>query len=109
MAKQSAKQKTNSTTKINCTKCFKSLGIESRMSIFAYLEDCGNCTVNGIVEHIGLTQPTISYHLKEMKTAGLLKATKKGKEVYYSINTQCPHHYKGCVLGKISYIKELNA
>ena len=86
----------------HCTNCFKNLGVPSRMEIFDYLRENGECTVTEIVKQVGLTQPTISYHLKEMKNGGMLSSHKKGKEVFYSIRPHCPHHNKKCILEAIS-------
>jgi len=71
------------------------------MKIFEYLRKKGKSTVNGIVEFVSLTQPTISYHLKEMKMAGLLESDKSGKEVFYSIKRMCPSRNGECVLNKV--------
>lgn len=86
-----------------CTSCFKSLGVSARNMIYMYLNATTESTVRGIVDHIGLTQPTISYHLKDMETHGLLKSRKQGKEVYYSINGHCPIYNCTCVLKSINF------
>ncbi|HAI62899.1 MAG: ArsR family transcriptional regulator [candidate division WWE3 bacterium GW2011_GWF2_41_45] len=84
-----------------CVKCFGTLGVGSRMKIFEYLRNTGKSTVGEIVEFVNLTQPTISYHLKEMKMAGLLESDKSGKEVFYSIRRKCPSRNGDCVLNKV--------
>ena len=38
--------------------------------MYHYLRDNGEATVTRLVELVGLTQPTVSYHLKEMKELG---------------------------------------
>lgn len=68
------------------------------MQIFGYLENHKEATVSQLVEVAGLRQPTVSYHLKEMEDAGLLKSEKLGKEVRYSISHMCPYDGKKCVL-----------
>ena len=88
-------------TETPCVKCFGTLGVGSRMKIFEYLRKKGKSTVNGIVEFVSLTQPTISYHLKEMKMAGLLESDKSGKEGFYSIKRMCPSRNGECVLNKV--------
>lgn len=72
------------------------------MMIYNYLKNKGKATVNEIVDIMGVTQPTVSYHLKEMRESGLLKNEKKGKKVFYQINPKCPHDDKDCVLNKIA-------
>jgi len=86
-----------------CTKCFGSLGIESRMKIYKFLKKNGKSTVSAVVDVVGLTQPTVSYHLKEMKDAGLLTGSKSGKEVYYSVNKSCPSNILGCFLAQANF------
>lgn len=86
-----------------CTTFFKSLGVPSRMEIFKYLQDEGESTVGKIVDYIKLTQPTVSYHLGEMKQEQILKSRREGKEVYYSINTVCPHNHEECVFKTINF------
>ena len=54
-----------------------------------------------IVEVVGLTQPTVSYHLTEMKKNGILNSRKKGKEVYYSLANMCPYTEHSCVLAGV--------
>jgi len=86
-----------------CIKCFESLGVTSRMKIYKYLKKNGKNTVSAVVDVAKLTQPTVSYHLKEMKDAGLLKSLKVGKEVFYSINEACPSNTIGCFLAKSNF------
>jgi len=62
----------------------------SRRKIFEYLYLEGDKTVGQITKKVKLRQPTVSYHLKMMEKEGLLKAKKKGREVYYQIKLTCP-------------------
>lgn len=59
-----------------------------------YLQEKQNATVSEIVDYISLKQPTVSYHLKDMETHGLLSSKKLGKEVYYQVAKGC----KNCIL-----------
>jgi len=86
-----------------CATFFKSLGVPSRMEIFRFLQDRGEATVSEIVEHVGLTQPTVSYHLGEMRSESILKFRKDGKEVFYSIDKVCPHNQEECVFKTINF------
>ena len=72
-----------------CTKCLDILGVDSRMRIYEFLKGKGKKTVTEIVKIAELTQPTVSYHLKAMKDAGLLLSERKGKEIYYYVNEDC--------------------
>ncbi|GBC85693.1 Arsenical resistance operon repressor [bacterium HR11] len=37
---------------------------------------------------LGLSQPTVSHHMKVLVLAGLVRATKRGRWVYYRLNPQ---------------------
>ncbi len=86
----------------SCVKCFSGLGVESRMQIYRFLKDHGSASVTELVRVVGLTQPTVSYHLKEMKQLGLLTNKKHGKEVKYEINPICSIYHKECVLTNVN-------
>lgn len=73
------------------------------MKIYKFLKKNGKSSVSDVVDVVGLTQPTISYHLKEMKEAGLLNSSKNGKEVLYSVNEGCPSNIKGCFLAAADF------
>ena len=81
-----------------CTFCFRNLGVGTRLKMYKYLVDNGPKNVSEITEFIGLRQPTVSYHLKEMHDSGLLSKEQKGKAVYYSVNSVCPHLHSECVI-----------
>ncbi|OGC46864.1 hypothetical protein A2713_00010 [candidate division WWE3 bacterium RIFCSPHIGHO2_01_FULL_35_17] len=86
--------------KTMCTKCFKNLGVDSRSKLFSYIEAKGESSVSELTKFLGLRQPTVSYHLKEMLDSGLLKKKTLGKNVIYSMNAMCPHDGKLCVISK---------
>lgn len=88
---------------LSCGDCFSNLAVSSRMQIFIFLKDHGEKTVSEIVEQIVLSQPTISYHLKTMETAGLLSKKRAGKEVYYQVNKTCPSSHKICMLKQMHF------
>ncbi len=81
-----------------CTFCFRNLGVGTRLKMYEYIAVNGPKNVSEITEFIGLRQPTVSYHLKEMYESGLLSKTQKGKSVYYSVNSVCPHLHTECVI-----------
>jgi len=80
--------------KDDCSHCFRSLGVPSRMKIYMYLQEKSKASVSEIVDVVALKQPTVSYHLKDMEDQGLLISKKSGKEVYYQIGKGCGH----CIL-----------
>lgn len=65
---------------------FKVLGHPARIAILQYISTQESCICNDIVEEIGLAQATISQHLKELKSIGLLQGEVEGKRLCYCIN-----------------------
>ena len=66
---------------------FDMLSDPNRLHIVVYLMD-GKQTVTNITEHIGMSQSAVSHQLRILRNAHILKATKIGKCVYYSINDE---------------------
>jgi len=65
---------------------FKKLGHPARIAILQYISKQESCICNDLVEEIGLAQATISQHLKELKSIGLLKGEIEGKSMCYCID-----------------------
>lgn len=64
---------------------YKALGDETRLMIVDMLSEQEMCVCE-IIERLGLSQPAVSHHLKILKHAGILRDTKEGKWIYYSLN-----------------------
>lgn len=67
---------------------FKVLANPARIAILQYISGQKACICNDIVEEIGLAQPTISQHLKELKSIDLIQGEIDGKSVCYCINLE---------------------
>ena len=65
---------------------FKVLAHPARIAILQYISNQKACICNDIVDEIGLAQPTISQHLKELKSIDLIAGEIDGKKVCYCIN-----------------------
>ena len=63
----------------------KSLGDENRLRIIMALND-GKKPVSRIVEELGISQPLVSHHLKELKRALLVKVERSGPFIYYELS-----------------------
>ncbi|UUC44923.1 ArsR/SmtB family transcription factor [Flavobacterium cerinum] len=63
----------------------KVLGHPARIAILQYIINQKACICNDLVEELGLAQATISQHLKELKSIGIIKGTIEGKSVCYCI------------------------
>lgn len=64
----------------------KALGHPARIAIIEYLLKVDSCICGDIVDELPLAQPTVSQHLKELKTAGLIKGEVEGNAICYCIN-----------------------
>ncbi|MEC0089875.1 ArsR/SmtB family transcription factor [Paenibacillus macquariensis] len=69
----------------NLSPYFQGLGDPIRQQIIALLIDKDSMNVTQIAEHIPMSRPTVSHHLKVLRQAGLLKVQKKGTEMYYRL------------------------
>ncbi|HEV9037076.1 MAG TPA: metalloregulator ArsR/SmtB family transcription factor [Puia sp.] len=63
----------------------KALAHPARIAIIQHLLKTNACICGDLVDELGLAQPTISQHLKELKTAGLIQGTIEGTSVCYCI------------------------
>ncbi len=66
----------------------KVFGHPARVAIIQHLFRINSCVCGDLVEEIGLAQPTISQHLKELKILGLIQGTVEGTSVCYCINPE---------------------
>jgi len=66
----------------------KVLGHPARVAILQYLLKQDSCICGEIVDEIGLSQPTISQHLREMKELGLIAGSTEGTKVCYCVDTK---------------------
>jgi DNA-binding transcriptional ArsR family regulator len=64
----------------------KALAHPARIAIIQQLIKAKPCICGDLVNELGLAQATISQHLKELKSAGLIKGTIEGTSVCYCIN-----------------------
>ncbi|UAB86035.1 winged helix-turn-helix transcriptional regulator [Zunongwangia sp. SCSIO 43204] len=66
----------------------KAFGHPARVAIIQHLFKLNTCICGDLVDEIGLAQPTISQHLKELKHLGLIQGTVEGTRVCYCINPE---------------------
>lgn len=64
----------------------KVLGHPARIAILQHLATLDACVCGDLAEEIGLAQPTISQHLKELKNLGIIKGTIEGSRCCYCID-----------------------
>lgn len=64
----------------------KAIGHPARVAILQHLFKIQACVCGDLVDEIGLAQPTISQHLKELKSLGIIQGSVEGTSVCYCIN-----------------------
>jgi ArsR family transcriptional regulator len=77
---------------------FRALGDPARVRIVNLLATSAEpvCVCN-LVDPLGLSQPTVSHHLKRLVDAGLLEREQRGKWAYYSLNEESASRLAGLV------------
>jgi len=80
------------------TDLFDSLADPTRRDIIALLrasaDDNGEMSVGELVEALGITQPTVSKHLKVLREVGVVLVREEGQHRYYRID-EGPLHQLG--------------
>jgi ArsR family transcriptional regulator len=69
----------------------KLLGDKTRLSMLALLQEREWCVCE-FVDIFDISQPAVSQHLRKLKDKGIVKESKRGQWVHYSLNvTDKPH------------------
>ena len=66
----------------------KAIGHPARIAILQFLIESKSCVCGDIVEHLPLSQSTVSQHLKALKEAGMIKGDIDGPSVCYCIHPE---------------------
>jgi predicted transcriptional regulator len=73
----------------------KAIAHPARIAILQRLVRANACICSDLVEELGLAQATISQHLKELKSVGLIQGTIEGASICYCINPKAWNQYRG--------------
>lgn len=66
----------------------KVLAHPARIAILEYLLNSDTCINGDLVQELGLSQPTISQHLRELRDLGIIKGSIEGVTVCYCIDRE---------------------
>jgi DNA-binding transcriptional ArsR family regulator len=66
----------------------KAFAHPARIAILQEIIKTQSCICGNLVTEIGLAQPTISQHLRELKNAGIIQGNIEGTSVCYCINPE---------------------
>lgn len=72
----------------------KAIAHPARIAILQQLIKTNACICGNLVDVLGLAQPTISQHLKELKLAGIIQGTVEGTSVCYCIDPKVWQKYR---------------
>lgn len=73
---------------VQLARMLKVMGHPARIAILQSIIEANACVCGELVTEIGLAQSTISQHLKELKSVGLIKGTVEGTSVCYCIDME---------------------
>jgi ArsR family transcriptional regulator, arsenate/arsenite/antimonite-responsive transcriptional repressor len=79
---------------------FRALSDETRLRILKGISQMGELCECNIVPVFGLSQPTVNYHLKVLRAAGLVSSERRGQWVYHRVNQKA-------VLGAVRDLTEV--
>lgn len=65
---------------------FKALSDPARLRLLSLIAQRGEVCGCELVEPLGLSQPTVSHHLKVLYQAGLLERERRGRWVHYRVD-----------------------
>jgi predicted transcriptional regulator len=85
----------------------KALAHPARIAILQQIINANACICGDLSTELGLAQATISQHLKELKTVGLIQGTIEGVSVCYCINPKTWSELKDKLSGFLNTV-ELN-
>ena len=86
----------------------KALSHPARIAILKVLAQKNECICGEIVEVLPLAQSTVSQHLKELKTAGLIEVTLDGPRSCYCINWKAFEKFSADVTSLFTNLKAKN-
>ena len=72
---------------IDTAKMLRAMSDPKRLRIVDMLS-CGELCACKILEEFQITQPTLSHDMKVLAEAGIVKQTRDGKNIYYSLNNE---------------------
>jgi DNA-binding transcriptional ArsR family regulator len=87
----------------------KALSHPARIAILSVLAKRNQCICGEIVDVLPLAQSTVSQHLKELKTAGLIDGETDGPRSCYCINWKAFEKFNADFNSLFEKLKEANA
>ena len=71
----------------------KAMADPTRLRMLARLAE-GPATVTELIEHVHLSQPLVSWHLRRLKTAGVVETRRAGREVVCTLSREALDYFR---------------
>jgi ArsR family transcriptional regulator len=72
----------------NTANLFKALAHPARIAIIQHILATRSCICGDLVDVLPLSQATVSQHLKELKSANIIKGSIEGNSICYCLNQE---------------------
>jgi DNA-binding transcriptional ArsR family regulator len=89
-------------TLIAAGELLRALAAPVRIAILLQLRHSPRC-VHELVDALGVTQPLVSQHLRVLKSAGVVRGERHGREVVYELVDE---HLAHIVAGAVEHVEE---
>ena len=66
----------------------------TRLRILERLATAGEVSVNDLAEHLRMSQPRISWHLRTLRLGGVIRTRRDGRQVYCSLDVENIKRYR---------------
>jgi ArsR family transcriptional regulator len=79
----------------------------ARLRLLSIISACaeGEACVCDLTEPLGLSQPTVSHHLKVLADAGLVEREQRGRWAYFRVNTEPLELLRAALASKASVVQ----
>ncbi len=74
---------------------FKALSDAVRLDLFTRIVDVPEMSCTQLVNDAEVSAPTVSYHVKLLKAAGLIEVRKDGRNFFYAARAEALGHLQG--------------
>lgn len=76
---------------------FKALGDPTRVRLLQYLaeSESGTACACHLPKALGITQPTLSFHMRKLHEAGLVERDRRGRWVHYTVQPHALDRVRG--------------
>jgi ArsR family transcriptional regulator len=66
----------------------------TRLTILRQLSECGEVCACDFTDCCGLSQPTVSHHLKVLREAGWIRGDRRGTWIWYSLRPEAVERFR---------------